>query len=367
MMRLKRRNKVGSILTSLGMLYLIATLTACGSAEAREVEAIDVEGFEVRLEAALDEEQIQELIDQIQEDFEYDVEPTAEQVKELIEDLEIPDVIFTFNIEAVEVNTENDDTELFETPMPINTEIQAELVDGELTTSFGDITFTEEGTFTYRITLTDSTEINEESETQDEDVEEDELTTGEWLLSNQQIYITVIVAENEESEELVANVSDGTVLFEIAYLPYFGEIENQLTEMLEEAWEARVAQAQEDGYELTVNESGDEVYTPLLESAGQQNTTNNNTTQTPNQQPQAGGNGNSTNPAPQPNHQQPQTTPPPAPQPAPAQPVPDNPPAAQGNGDNCEFIRVSNGYIWGNDGVGNPSSQTYYQYKMVCN
>lgn len=367
------------IIVLLNVLVLTTVLTAC--AGVIEYDPITVDGFEVAVETnliidqgeyELSEDELMELLPELFTEVGIDEENTEET--DLVLDIEVPETAFTFLLELAEYELYHegvDEAEDFELPIDSMELITAS---GE-TASFDDIEFTDAGTYTFRITQAMSETVENEVDESDyeTDINEDEDENNNWTLDETAHYITVAVTEDVENEVLIATVSSEEIIF---VNEYTYSIEEQITEAIQElerleleAWEERVADAYADGYELTLDENGNEVLTaiyvpePVVEApthpyqpaTGANNHGSNVPAQTPN------GNNNNTASAPA------QQTPP---TPRPVTPTPQepaNPPSFPSNGENCEFVKVAGGYIWGNDGEGNPSSQTYYTYEWVCN
>ena len=180
-------------------------LTGCGEPE---FETVVVDGFVIDVD-------VERIIDQ--GDSEYDDDELAELVSDFV--IEVEPVELALNLELVNAEFEH---ELSAEELAASDELafmisQVVEVDTQGQASFTEITFTHAGQFEYRIT-------------QSAGLADDNGENLSWILDDLEIYITVIVTEDEEAEVLRASVE---FLGDSSFTnQYIANVEEEITAVL---------------------------------------------------------------------------------------------------------------------------------------
>lgn len=217
-----------------------AVLTACNRrADPIAFAPVTIQGFEIEIETSLNLQSDRfSLQGHLIED-----DPLAEEaLLPLLEELEIdlpdiPTIEFIFELELLsyEFYHEASDDDIYPRLPPLPTNSRTQIAhDGIVTLS--PITFEHAGIFTYRIS-----QINE--------------ADHHWQLSNAYVEVIVTISEHLESERLEATIMKKNEPVFINIFEY--DISEAVRTVIQDRWEAHVAQAYEDGYEYIKNEDGE--------------------------------------------------------------------------------------------------------------
>lgn len=182
------RKKIGLLLT----LMSIFSLTACSEVAA---EPVTIDGFTISSTT-------EQFIDQGDYAF------TDEELTEFLPDLnrDVPDQVFTFYLELVDVDLDVEDAEVNEAFIPL-LEADVVVMDTVGTATFAPITFYDAGRYTFKISQL-STDIAEG-----------------WVADSATFYLDVIVSENEEEGVLYASVEQPEIIeFTNAFTLYVEEM-----------------------------------------------------------------------------------------------------------------------------------------------
>jgi len=251
------------IIPSILLLVVVVGLVLIAQGQEEEeivFEPVTILGIEISVETVLE---VQSAMFDLQGGLIEETYLVDGELVTLLEELEIdvpiiPNKEFTFMIELIlydfyhEIEESDDETDVI---LPTVSSDLIVVANNEIA-RFPSITFEDAGLFTYRIFQIDN----------NDELEGEELNDS-WLLSDASVYMIVRISEDLETESLVAEVEKENDDVFVNTFEY--DISEEIQIVIQQRWEAHVAQAYEDGYEYILNDDGEyervAIYVPAPE------------------------------------------------------------------------------------------------------